>query len=112
VKTLFKYRSWEQGEDVDWDPVITYSDNSGTDNPRDYLSRDERRKIREASLEHGSIPHYNSLTPAVTADGRSAWRRSNRRKRNRKSWNVSRNWKRREYWRSWSNWRVSFRSPV
>ena len=63
VKTLFKWQSWEQGEDVDWDPVITYSDDSGTDNPRDFLSREERRKIREASLEQGSIPHYNSLTP-------------------------------------------------
>jgi len=63
VKTLFKWQSWERGEDVDWDPVITYSDQSGTDNPRDFLSREERQKIREASLEYGSIPHYNSLTP-------------------------------------------------
>jgi integrase len=63
VKTLFKWQSWEQGREVDWDPVITYSDDSGTDNPRDFLTRDERRQIREASLEHGSIPHYNSLTP-------------------------------------------------
>jgi site-specific recombinase XerD len=63
VKTLFKYQRHEQGRDVDWEPVINYSDTSGTDNPRDFLSREERQKIREASLEHGSIPHYNSLTP-------------------------------------------------
>lgn len=63
VKTLFNWQNWEHGADIDWDPVITYSDTSGTDNPRDFLTREERRQIREASLEHGSIPHYNSLTP-------------------------------------------------
>lgn len=63
VKTLFKWKSWKNNQDVDWEPVINYTDNSGTDQPRDFLTRDERQRIREAVLDYGSIPHYNSLTP-------------------------------------------------
>jgi site-specific recombinase XerD len=40
VKTLFKWQSFQKGEDVDWEPVITYSDSTGTDAPRDFLTRD------------------------------------------------------------------------
>jgi len=62
VKTLFKWQSFKRGEDVDWEPVITYSDSSGTDQPRDFLTREERKQFREAVLEYGSVPHYNLLT--------------------------------------------------
>lgn len=62
VKTLFKWQNWEHGRDVDWDPVITYTERGGTDNPRDFLTREERQNIREASLEYGSIPHYHGLS--------------------------------------------------
>jgi hypothetical protein len=46
VKTLFKWQNREHGNDVNWNPGITYSDDSGTDNPRDSLTREERRQIR------------------------------------------------------------------
>lgn len=61
VKMLFKWWVHERGGS-DWDPDITFSDisNSG---PRDYLTREERTKIRDASLEYGSIPEYSNLTP-------------------------------------------------
>lgn len=62
VKMLFKWRTHERGGPV-WDPKITFSDGSGT-NPSDYLTRDERTKIRDASLEYGSVPSYSNLTPA------------------------------------------------
>jgi len=63
LKMLFNYQNWQHDRDIDWDPVINFNQYNGTSQPRDFLTRDERRKIREASLEHGSVPHYNSVTP-------------------------------------------------
>lgn len=62
VKMLFKWRAHERGGEK-WDPEISFSDRSGT-NPADFLSRDERAQIRDASLEYGSVPSYSNLTPA------------------------------------------------
>lgn len=64
LKTLFKFQRFEQGTDVEWDPVVTFTDTGGTHQPRDFLTRAERRLLKEAALEYGSIPNYNSLTPA------------------------------------------------
>jgi len=61
LKMLFKWRQYEHGFD-EWDPVISFSNANGT-SARDYLTRDERSKIREAALEYGSIPSYNNLSP-------------------------------------------------
>lgn len=63
AKTLFKWQREERGRDVEWEPVIEYSDPSTTYQPRDYLTRDDRRKLREAAMEYGSVPHYNSVSP-------------------------------------------------
>lgn len=62
-KTLFKWQSWTRSEEIDWDPVIEYQGDTGTHTPRDYLSKDERRAIREAALDYGSIPAYHGLSP-------------------------------------------------
>jgi integrase len=62
LKTLFRWRVWEFGED-EWDPELTFSNDTSTTNPRDYLSVEERQQIREAVLEYGSVPSYNSLSP-------------------------------------------------
>ena len=62
MKMLFKWRQFERDEEP-WEPAITFSNESGTTNPRDFLTREERGKIREAALEYGSIPHYNSVSP-------------------------------------------------
>lgn len=62
VMMLFKWRAHERGGD-EWDPEIRFSSGSKTTVPRDFLTRDERKFIREASLEYGSIPHYNNVTP-------------------------------------------------
>jgi len=63
VNTLFKWKREARNEDVEWDPEIEYSDPSTTYTPRDYLTKDDRRKLREAAMEYGSVPHYNSVTP-------------------------------------------------
>lgn len=61
--TLFKFQREERGRDVEWEPEIEYSDPSTTYQPREYLSKDDRRKMREAAMEYGAVPHYNSLSP-------------------------------------------------
>jgi len=62
IQTLFKYRRF-QGRDMEWDPEIKFSSNSGTHHARDFLTREERRKIKEQVLEYGSIPSYEAITP-------------------------------------------------
>lgn len=63
VKILFEWQSGTQGKEVEWDPVIIYSDDSGTDASRDYLTRQERQRLREAALQYGMVPAYNAVTP-------------------------------------------------
>jgi integrase len=62
VKMLFKWLEHERGYDH-WEPEISFSTSDGSTQPRDYLTADERRKIREAALEYGSIPAYKSVSP-------------------------------------------------
>lgn len=69
VKMLFRWREWEFG-DEQWEPQINFSTNSGGTNPKDYLTHEERQCVREAALEHGSVPSYNSLSP----DERDRWK--------------------------------------
>ena len=63
LKRLFKWQKHERGGEL-WEPEIVFSEPSGTGEPRDYLTREERGKIREAALEYGSIPSYNNLGPS------------------------------------------------
>jgi integrase len=59
---LFRWREHEHGLD-EWTPDYTFSAPNRSTTPRDYLTRDERTKIREAALEHGSVPAYGNLSP-------------------------------------------------
>lgn len=63
VKMLFRFRTFQHGTQYDWNPEITFSDDTGSHQPRDFLTEQERRKLRDASLEHGSVPHYASVSP-------------------------------------------------
>ncbi|WP_318569352.1 site-specific integrase [Salinigranum marinum] len=45
------------------EPDRSFSSSSGDAGPREYLTIEEPKKIREAALEYGSIPAYNNLTP-------------------------------------------------
>lgn len=69
IKRLFKWKKHERGGEL-WEPDIVFTEPSGTGEPRDYLTREERSQIRDAALEYGSIPSYNNLSPAE----RSQWK--------------------------------------
>jgi len=62
IQMLFKWIAHERGGS-EWDPDITFTD-SDASSPRDYLTKEERSKIRNAALEYGSIPTYGNVTPA------------------------------------------------
>ena len=69
VMMLFKWRAQRRGED-DWSPQITFTRSNQSTTPRDYLTQEERTKIREAALEYGSVPNFKSLT----GDRRERWK--------------------------------------
>jgi len=69
LKRLFKWKHWKKGSEQ-WDSEITFTDNK-SNQPRDFLTEDERKRIWEAALEYGSIPAYNTVTP----EERSRWKR-------------------------------------
>lgn len=62
IKRLFKWLARERGGE-EWDPERQFSNHRGANQPEDYLTLKERRQIREAALEYGTIPGYNDLTP-------------------------------------------------
>lgn len=69
LQMLYKWLHHERGSGQ-WEPDITFSaDNSS--NPWDFLTKEERKAVRNAALEHGSVPSYNSLTPTE----RERWKR-------------------------------------
>jgi site-specific recombinase XerD len=61
VKMVFKWWAHERGGS-EWEPEFTFTDTDNT-TPKDYLTRDERTKVRNAALEYGSIPEYSNVTP-------------------------------------------------
>jgi len=62
LQMLMKWRHHELGHD-EYEPAITFYTDDSASQPRDYLTREERSLVREASLEYGSIPGYNDLSP-------------------------------------------------
>ena len=62
VRMLFKWLAHERGGD-EWEPTITFTSNSGTTAPRDYLTLKERKLVREVALQYGSDPSYNNVSP-------------------------------------------------
>jgi len=68
IKRLFKWKAYQKGGD-EWESEISFSEDT-ENQPKDYLTKEERTKIREASLEYGSIPAYNTVTPKE----RSQWK--------------------------------------
>jgi integrase len=68
IKRLFKWDSYEKGGET-WNSEITFSEDQ-SNQPQDYLTEQERKQIREAALEYGSIPAYNTVSP----EERSQWK--------------------------------------
>jgi integrase len=67
-KSLMSLFRWRDDTD-EWEPDITFSGGNQTA-PRDYLTRDERGRLREAALEYDSIPAYAAMSP----DERDRWK--------------------------------------
>ena len=95
VKTLFRWRAREHGGE-EWEPEFSFSPNNDASNPREFLSSEERQKIREAALEYGSIPTYSNLT----ADERDKWKtylaqrlKKPKRDVSRNDWDKANSWK-------------------
>ncbi|MFC6904205.1 tyrosine-type recombinase/integrase [Halalkalicoccus tibetensis] len=63
LKRLFKWQEYQKGLNP-WEPNVAFSSGNTSSQPRDYLTKEERTKIREAALEYGSVPGYNDLTPS------------------------------------------------
>ena len=69
VMMLYKWRSHRRGGD-EWTPQITFTRSNQSTTPRDYLTREERAKIRDAALEYGSVPDFDN----VYGDRRERWK--------------------------------------
>jgi integrase len=47
----------------EWEPDITVPSSSNASQPSDFVTEDERKALREAVLEYGSVPAYAALDP-------------------------------------------------
>lgn len=63
---LSKWLHYEHGR-PEWEFDVYFPSSGGTLEPQDYLSKDERREIRQAALNRGSIPAYDTLSSAEKA---------------------------------------------
>jgi integrase len=61
MKRLVKYHEHRRGHEMDWE--ASYSFHEPHNKPRDFLTKEERKKVREAALDYDSIPSYHSVTP-------------------------------------------------
>jgi len=62
---LHRYSKWLQfkyGHD-EWEFDYSFDGSGAGNQPRDFLTVEERQKIRQAALRKGSIPSYNNVTP-------------------------------------------------
>ena len=69
VMMLYKWRHHQRGADK-WEPELTFSQKNQSTTPRDYLTREERTQIRDAALEYGSVPSYQS----ASGEKRDRWK--------------------------------------
>jgi len=67
LKAYFRFNN---GEDDDWTPSFTIESTSGANQPRDFVTIEERQALREAALEYGTVPAYAGLSPKK----RSEWK--------------------------------------
>lgn len=70
LNRLFKWKQHERGGQP-WDPDISFYPSGDEYQPQDFFTLDERKDLREAALEYGSVPAYSNLTP----EERSRWKR-------------------------------------
>ena len=61
--------NWFEFQDIDWEPDVTFSDESEKDHA-DLFSRRELRILWQTTLEYKTIPKYNNLSP----EDRDRWK--------------------------------------
>lgn len=64
LKRLFRWL------EVDWNPAVTYNGPKTALKPREYFTREERRKLREAVFKWDAVPAYGWLAP----ENRRGWK--------------------------------------
>jgi integrase len=69
IQHLSKWLHHEHGQ-PEWEFTYNFDGSGGNLEPRDFLSNDERRAIRQTALNYGGIPAYDALS----ASERSGWR--------------------------------------
>ncbi|WP_231727881.1 site-specific integrase, partial [Haloferax profundi] len=69
LKRLFKWQAHERGGE-EWEPDFRFQTSHNPTQPKDFFTREERAKLREAALEYGPVPAYNDLSPRE----RSQWK--------------------------------------
>ena len=62
IEHLNKWLQYTTGE-PEWQFDVSFRSSSGNMEPRDYLTDEERRGIRQAAINEGNIPSYSSLSP-------------------------------------------------
>ena len=63
LRRYSKFLQYQYGQDA-WEFEYSFNGSGGNHQPADFLTVDERQKIRQAALNKGSIPAYNQLTAA------------------------------------------------
>lgn len=66
---LYKWRHHQRGDEK-WEPELSFSQPNHSTTPRDYLTREERRQIRDAALEYTSVPSESN----IYGEERDRWR--------------------------------------
>ena len=70
IQAYFKWKAAERGSD-EWDNDRSFYHRPDTTVPRDYFTQEERRGLREAALQYGSVPNYHAVSP----EERTEWKR-------------------------------------
>lgn len=89
LKRILKYWNYERGTELEWEPEFSFSHDLSA--PRDYLTLEERKLIREAALEYGSLPSHSALS----SKERDQWRAylAQRFEKPKEEWSRANGWK-------------------
>lgn len=70
IKLALKaYSRWRSDLD-EWEPDLEIENTTSASQPKNFVTKVERKALREASLEYGTVPAYAALSP----EQRSNWK--------------------------------------
>lgn len=70
LKSRKRYHRWVGAE---WEPCKSSSGDNGGGNPKDWLTKPERKTVREAALDMGTAPATTRSTRRVKTSGSTYW---------------------------------------